>query len=800
MFKTLKLFLFTAIFLSGTFLSLHGQNSKGWLSNNSIKEALNQPMGNLFFIERINGKYRMGDTVSHFNSNKNFEALTFDISNNKVLANVGVQGTLKALTLYRDSYFANCSPSSEISDSWPGVWVAKDNSSYGPYSFRIETGGESFDLDNVDWDFRTGYLDNIIPITEFKGAGGKFTAKVVTYAPVSSDGNERIRGAVYGLYLENNADEKLTGTVHLPKLMKTVRKRINLLWTDSMSWAALDPYDYEMGLGDSEKSTTSVSFSLGKGENLWVPVVFNNLGDDALQLINSRGTLGWLNQTGHYFRKMLGNLQTPDDPYLADFFERQVLAAFGSIAMAPSGKIAGSNWGSYPATRQIWMKDFYYTSLPFMMLDKELAKKIILWFNEFGVRPKGNIKEGGVNHSVGISMASIMLSGFYYEYSGDAGFFSGNPQLKQNWDKILEELIVSRKDTGIWLFPSRYISDGYILPDYHTGSNVCAWFAFKSYARLLRNVYHEPEKAASFENLAVKVKEAILGRCTINGPYGKQFIEATYRDGREAPMESDGEESDITLMPLYGFLTWDDPVYLNYMRFSMSEHNTIYSPKLHAIKWYDVPSTAPGYMKGICAGTNKNSLFGEHGFLTEVRKITDADGSIWWWTYGWGTKNETPAYGNVVRGNLGGFGKAGWFSGVYASVFISRFLGLSYSKDENALGFMPFMPSGGYEWKNVPFLEKDVTVTYWFDGFSELFRMKMNSLDGMNYRVHIPFPEKTKQPRVFINGSANRSFVNKKHLNKDYIQADIINNTRNPLEVVVTAKSSLPKGMVKRTN
>ena len=60
--------------------------------------------------------------------------------------------------------------------------------------------------------------------------------------------------------------------------------------------------------------------------------------------------------------------------------------------------------------------------------------------------------------------------------------------------------------------------------------------------------------------------------------------------------------------------------------------------KLHAITWFGVPSTAPGYLKGICAGTSSADLFGEHGYLKEVRKVTDADGSIWWWSYGVGDR------------------------------------------------------------------------------------------------------------------------------------------------------------------
>ena len=767
----------------------NGQTKQEDSSPNSIKEALSKPWGKMFYIERINGIYKMGDTLSHFDKNKNFEALTFDISNNKILANVGVQGTIKNLTVFRDTYFANCSESSSLTGgSWPGVWTAKDNSSYGPYSFTLEMNGKKIDLDKVDWDFKTGLLDNIIPITEFKGPEGQFKIKVVTCTPLSTDGKQRIRGAVYGLYLENTSTVNLTGVVHLPKLMTGNRKDLKPMGSGTLSWATLDPYDYDLALGDTEISKSEIAFDLKPGQNIWVPAVFYNLGDPALEEINTLSTLTCINNTNKYFRKMLGQIKTPDDPFLADFYERQVMASFGAIAMSASGKIAGSNWGSYCATRQIWMKDFYYTSLPFMMLDREFAQKIILWFNEFGVRPKGTIKEGGINHSVGISMASIMLAGLYYENSGDKQFFLQNPQLKKNWEKILRELISSRKDPDIWLFPSKYISDGYIIPDYHTGSNVCAWYALKSYSKFMNEVYNDTVESKSFEEISDKVREAIMERCTINGPFGKQFIEATYKDGREAPMESDGEESDITLMPLYGFLSWDDATYLNYMKFSVSEYNTIYRPKIHAISWYETPSTAPGYMKGVCAGVDKESLFGNHGYITEVRRVADADGSIWWWVYGWGEKGVTPPYGQVVRGNPGGFGKAGWFSGIYASVFIARQLGITYENSSKMLRFKPLMPTSGFVWNDFSIAGKIFSTDYQFDSKSERVHLTSGNPEITRAEICLPVASFRKGLKTYVNGSLFKDCEIARYQNQNYVTFSVDLPERGEVTIQVSSK------------
>ena len=781
---TLKFLAIYGLFLFCFIGTLNGQIKQVGPKSNSIKEAISKPWGKLFYIERIDGKYKMGDTISQFNNNKEFEHLTFDISNNKVLANVGIQGSLKRMTIYRDSYFSNCSPPSGLTDgSWPGVWAAKDNSSYGPYSFSIELNGKNYDLDKVEWDFRTGLLDNLIPITELKGPNDQFKINLLTFAPISTDGKKRVRGLVYGLFLENNSTELLSGTIHLPKLFTNKRQDVNPILNGPLSWAIFDPYDFEMAIGDTEQQNFNVSFNLKKGEGIWVPVVFNNLGDTALYEINSLGTIEWLNQTEQYFRNIVGQVKTPEDPYLSEFFERQVLAAFGSIAMSESGKIAGSNWGSYPATRQIWMKDFYYSCLPFMRLDKDFAQKLILWFSEFGVRPKGNAMKGGVNHSVGISMASIMLAGQYYENTGDKEFFSGNIQLKKYWNDIITELISSRKDPDIWLFPSKYISDGSIKPDYHTGSNVCAWFALKSYARLLKEVYNEQAAGKEIEAIAGKVQNAIMDKCTINGPFGKQFIEATYRDGSEAPMESDGEESDITLMPYYGFLSWDDPTYLNYMRFSVSEHNTIYRPDLHAISWFGVPSTAPGYLKGLCAGTDHASLFGEHGYLNEIRKITDADGSIWWWNY---YSKKNPEYGEVERNSLPG--KSGWFSGIYASVFIARHLGLSYDQTTNSLRFSPLMPSSGFTWNNFTLAGKIFSANYHFSNQSVTINLKSGNPDITKTDICLPVQSFRKGFKFYVNGRLSKDFKIIKYLNQDYISSSIDLPGKGEATILVSSK------------
>jgi hypothetical protein len=162
----------------------------------SSANPLSQPWGRYFRCERVAGQVRLGDPESHFNSEENAAKLSYDVANNAMLAIHGFNGELKAVTAYRDTYLA-------LTTGWAGVWTCKDNSTHGPYSFSLELDGTTHDLAKVDWDLRTALLDNTIPVTEFTGPGKRFIVRVVTFAPISADGSQRLRGVVYGLQLEN---------------------------------------------------------------------------------------------------------------------------------------------------------------------------------------------------------------------------------------------------------------------------------------------------------------------------------------------------------------------------------------------------------------------------------------------------------------------------------------------------------------------------------------------------------------------------------------------------------------------
>lgn len=651
------------------------------------RQVLNNAGASLFLVERRNGQFHIGDAESHYARCTDFEHLTFDITNNRALANVGIQGAIKALTIYRDSYRAACDPSG----GWPGVWMAKDNSSYGPYAYSLSLGDEpTVDLSGVEWDFRTDLLDNIFPRTTLYEPQGRCIVHLLSYCPLSEDGGIRLGGMVYLLALTNTTGAPLTGTVHLPRLFASGRQQGNL------PWALFDPYDFEIGLADSATFQPDIPFSLTAGESVVVPTILYMPGEPTIAAVNERGALHWFTETHRYFRRVLGRWETPDHPFVGLFHERQILQTLQSVALSASGKMAGSNWGSYPATRQIWCKDTFYSCLPFPQSDPLLARKMILWFTEFGVRQVGQVVPGGINHSISLSVASIVLADLYYSNTGDGDFFREQPSLINEWRRVLDALLASRLNPAISLFPTTYISDGWLDCDYHTGSNVCVWRALVGLSRILHEVFHDTEAATHYDQVGAEVHKALLERTVIDGPFGPQFLEGTFADGRAPLMISDGEESDTTLMPFYGFLPREDNRYCNYMRFSVSPENKIYQPKTRTITWAMSPlsplekrvtCTTPGLNKGLSAQTDLQDFFGDTGAYTELRRLTDADGSIWWWPY-----PDNATYGNVIRGVPG---KSAWTAGVHFGVLMANFLGMRYDAPTRTLWFAPLVPGIG---------------------------------------------------------------------------------------------------------
>ncbi len=688
----------------------------------NIVEFLQTPPGPFFGIERLAGVWRTFDPESHFASTTDRDKITFDVSNGTMLANMGANGALRTVSAYRNGYRATTT-------GWPGVWMAKDCSTYGSYAFTFEWEGNSTTLaasfdsaglgseEPVDWNLRTGLLRNLIPVSTLTDSQGRFSATLLAFAPVSRDGRQRPSAVFYGVLLKNTGNTPLNGIIGAPLCDRAANA------ATSLRWPARDPFNFEIEWFGYESARTAgvvsgsfdanhgaadrgatfhVPVHLAPGASRWVPAVLRQPGDDVLHVLQTRTVEEWLGETLTYFESLLGRLETPDHPWLAPFHERQILQAVQSLAMAPqtdgSGAFIGGNWGSYEPTRLTWMKDCFYGTLPCAVIDPNLAQQQILWFATYGVRPKGSQFRGGVQHSISLSVSSLMLAGLYYQNTGDAAFFRSHPALRAHWDRIVSELLGGRTDPNVWLFPSDYISDGECGASFHTGSNLCVWHALTSYARLLAEAYGELERAAELIEIAGRVREAIHSHCVMTGRHGPYLNETAHSPGQPDRPFHDGEESDTTLAPVYGFLRFHDPLYLGTMRFAMSPENPNYNPEFFGLRWKGANTTSPGYNKALGAVLSPDDLWGPHAAMTELRRVTDADGSNWWWSFGY---EGTPSYQHPIRA-FADIGKAAWTAGVFSMLFQAKFLGVEYDAPARRFRWEPDATIGAFTWTGFP--------------------------------------------------------------------------------------------------
>ncbi|WP_178024931.1 hypothetical protein [uncultured Paenibacillus sp.] len=723
------------------------------LSFKTISEALALPKSRFFGVVYENGRHAANDEVSFFGLKLPDPELTFDISNNKTLVNVNMNGSIKYVTVYSGQY---------ASDNIPGVWMCKDFRKTGPYAFGLKLGEQRIDLGQDDLPYATSLLDNLFPVTEFRF--GDVQATLLVYAPISADGAVRLRGTVYGLHVENRSGQEIHGEVQLPR-PDTEAERF---------FSGPDICIYPVEREDWYAASGAVSFRLAPGQSVWVPVVIGPPGDETPRLINEKGTLYWLTETRAYYRGMLGRLEMKDDPFAAEFYERAMLQSFGSIAMDSQGAVVGSNWGTYPATVFTWNKDMYYSYLPFHAAEPELFKQGMLWFLKHGVRPPGNRYPGGISHSLSNSLSSVVMAGLYYRSTGDKRFFLKRPDIDLNIRKLLEETLRTRNPDDPWLFPSDWLSDAYSLGDYHTGSNVVAWAAFYHYARIVREVFGDMETAERYRTVAANIKEDLQRHNTAEGPFGLQYTEGTSaggdalkddaskykgtyddfgmqfigrltKDGAVDLFHHDGEESDTILMPLYGYAAYDDPAYRHYMQFSLSPANPTYNPESRGVQWGDhAASTFPGYMSGMGMLTDFASMSGTNGYLTEIRKLTDADGSLWWWPY-----LNAARYGDVVRHH--NCGKCGWASGVFAGLFASRILGIAYDAPARRLSFRPLRAAGSFAWEDIRLGSGVFNLSFRREGNVAEAVAANFGIKAVTVLVELPC-EQAASARTFVNG------------------------------------------------
>ncbi len=646
----------------------------------TFRDALRLPTSSHFWVQRdSSGKWTTGHRTSYYAPSIDDSNPTFDVSNGKVLSNVGPNGELRSISFFGATYL------NPEAYNYPGGWFSFKIATFGPYSFAIEIDGKREVPAKSNWPCRTSFLANVIPLTKYQAK--KACIDIVTFAPVSASGERRPRAAIHGLYLRNTSAGGLKGNIIPP-------------WDPKLLMTIAD--------GRYAGRPEKIAFSLSPGEGVWVPLVIAAAGDDAaVAEIRKSGPLPWLAETCRYFNGSTGRFSMPDDALGAELFQRLAVQCLSTCILDEKGEIAGGMYGTYPPSNGINMREIYYAVMPACQRDPKLFRRFIPWSVRYAVHPGSTHFPGGISHSLGSTLQGVVYAGLYYAATGDRAFFAENPKLKQNLVDTLESVIKSRKTDDVWLFPSLYIADGRSLGDYHTGSNVCAWYSFQSFARILDEAYGDKELAKRYRDVTGKIKKALEKHNIIEGPFGKQYIEGVNRDGSIPVMIHDGEESDVTLMPFYGYAPFDAPAYRNYNRFAFSPHNVAYCPETRGIVWENYgknakekPSgplmcdgTMSSYATALANVTDRESMIGNNGSMTELERLADVSGCMWWWPYGKAAKRS-----KVIRGLF----ECGFAPGVFLELYTSEFLGLRYDAPTRSLHFRPFNPSSDFTWEDFP--------------------------------------------------------------------------------------------------
>jgi hypothetical protein len=669
----------------------------------TLHEILLAPRSTYFWVERENGKFISGHPQSRYASGADPQEASFDIGNNKVIICVAPNGGIRYLTFFDENEYA---------DSIPGVWVHKRSRVFKNLSFSLVHNNKEQRLADYQGKVRTFLIENVIPATEFFLPGMAIT--VIHFAPIAGNGSIRPRAAYSIVYVRNTSDVYFEGALKIP-----AAAHFSEAGNDSL------PPDIRMENGD-RKEHVPVRLSPGAEDDF---TFYTTVYGEKEQKELSAGALYWLNETLDYYRNLTGELVVSGDEFLAEFFQRSAHQCQQCIGMDSRGFIAGSSWGTNPTTLQIWMKDMYYSLLPLSGMDPDLFAKSMEWFSKWGIRPAGRRFPGGVKHSLSNSLSGVLMAGQYYHATGDIEYFSKRPELVETLIGIIDEMLDTRPDPDIWLFPSVWISDGLSMGNYHTGSNITVFAAIMGFADILEKL-DQRQKASDYRAVAEKVKRELLERCvTDKGPFGPQLLEG-WGDGEPELREKmkasspeefleknkgfgvqfyeffnrkdqgpylvhDGEETDTTLSPFYGLLKYDDVIYKNYTHFAMTEHNKFYRPLSRGILWEKcTDSTFPGYVTGAANVVDKETYDGNPGYFAVIRTLTDLDGSIWWWPYSFGAQDHS----NMKRMP----GKCGWASGALLTLIIHDWFGIVYKAPEKTLWFSP-LDFLHFNWKNAPF-------------------------------------------------------------------------------------------------
>ncbi|MCE5278405.1 MAG: hypothetical protein ABFD92_07300 [Planctomycetaceae bacterium] len=706
----------------------------------TLSAAMDSPCSAFFGV----GPAGARDPHTLYSASREIENLTFDVSNNQILCSFTAGG------LARHACVVQSLAAGELGGAFRGAYVTKEITAGGPWPLEIEIDGAPaaalHELPGVQADL----VANLLPMFTYRVGGLRI--RVLAFAPVDVERPELSpRAIVLAVEIRNEGSETLTGRLSstgvspvsstgiLPVERQQQEHGRDAHATRQEHGRDAHATQREHGRDahathgqdarateDACATTAQAAFSLAGGAVQCLAFVCA-IGADADETraiqsrVAGRAAVDWLNDTLAYHARRLGTLAIPSEPYWAESLVRASELCRQSELHLPDGRFGGSFWGSRfcgPASWEnkfIWIKDIYHAMLPMGMLHPQLCAGAAAWFNQWGPPPQAFGRglarwadASPATHSPCNALAAYLLAGEYYRNTGDTSFFAGQADLLAGAMKMFEQIHASRRGEEM-LFPALYISDGDARGDWHTGSNVVIWKAFAEMSRLADEVYNVPDLAAAWAANAEQLKAAILERCAGESPHGRRFFEGANAEGTFVAGH-DGEETDTTLAPFYGFCETDEPALLTHASLALTAENPLYWPEMDGVWWTDdkhYGATFPAWMTALASAADEAELARQ---LLRIRRLTDLDGSIWWWPYLAGaTDPNAPQRAAAAM-------KCAWAGGVLACLFIHNILGLRADRPARRVNFRPFCPWPEFSWQNCRLGESCFDVTYRNDG------------------------------------------------------------------------------------
>lgn len=442
-------------------------------------------------------------------------------------------------------------------------------------------------------------------------------------------------------------------------------------------------------------SFPDVAFSLDPGESGYIKLAFIvGAGSDELihtrDFVRSRSVREWLNSTIYLHEKATGKLKISEDPMLAEMFYRYYECGHSCYLLKGNGILAEPKGGSW-SIMSILNPGYAIGNI----INKEYLSGMIPNF--------ASESKSDVSFSLYGSTKDLITTADYYQRTGESENFK-NP-LFRSWATALISSILVTEYPEATLFPSRKMWDGPSRGDYHTGSQILVWRVLDAYSRIAREIWNDTVNANLWSQKAAACRSDIIKKCVIPGPFGNQFAEGTWKDGKidDASKCHDGEEVALVQSAFYGIVQQDDPLVINHCKASMTSFNYLYSLKLNAMMWqesyWDLGYTFPAWLVLIAGAETKSDLISAFNLW---KSMTDIDGSPWWWPYDVG--HTDPATLNRRRCNyaegLCDLAKVPYATSVFNTLLINNIIGLSADVPQKKVLFRPFSPWSEFEWKN----------------------------------------------------------------------------------------------------